>query len=35
MTWVKWVLAAGVTVGLVVVLGSKGDLRRYIRMRDM
>jgi hypothetical protein len=35
MSWMKWMLAAGVAVGLVVVFGSKGDLKRYIRMRDM
>jgi hypothetical protein len=35
MTLAKLILAAGLTLGIVVILGSKDDLRRYLRMRDM
>lgn len=35
MRWMKWVLAAGVTVGVVLALQSKDDFQRYRKMRDM
>lgn len=35
MRWMKWVLAAGMTVGVVVALQSKDDFQRYRKMRDM
>ena len=35
MRWMKWVLAAGVTVGVVLALQSKDDFQRYLKMRDM
>jgi hypothetical protein len=35
MTWMKWILAAGVTLGVVFAISSKDDLQRYLKMRDM
>ena len=35
MTLAKLILAAGLTVGVVVILSSKDDVQRYLRMRDM
>jgi hypothetical protein len=35
MTLGKLILAAGLTLGVVIVLGSKDDVQRYLRMRDM
>jgi hypothetical protein len=31
----KWMLAAGVTLGVVVVISGKDDMQRYLKMRAM